>query len=121
MACGPEYLAAYVQLECGTILAEVREDRLLSIRGAITVPVKVLLLFAVAAAVTGCANDTGNLPLSLNSASASFLGGPLPAAVQEADLKRAAQQTVSAKMLAAIALERVTGRTPDPSRFSELR
>jgi hypothetical protein len=92
--------------------------------GADTVPARIVLIVAAAASLAGCANDSH--PLAINSglassAQASMLGGPRPQAVHDADLKRAAQQTVSAKMLAAIALERVTGRTPDPSRFNELR
>lgn len=51
----------------------------------------------------------------------SKLGAATIAQAHDADLKRAAKQTVSAKLLAAIALERVTGRTPDPARFNELR
>lgn len=55
-------------------------------------------------------------------AKASMLGAGSIAREPDADeIKRAAKQTVSAKMLAAIALERVTGRTPDPARFNELR
>ena len=54
-------------------------------------------------------------------AKAAMLGGPVPSDVQTADLKRAEQQTVAARIIAAIALERVTGRTPDPARFNDLR
>jgi hypothetical protein len=94
--------------------------------GETIVPVRMLLLIGIVAAMTGCANETAPTPFGLQSglastAKASMLGGPAVAAVQEADLKRAAKQTLSAKMLAAIALQRVTGRTADPSRFSELR
>jgi hypothetical protein len=94
--------------------------------GDAVVPVRVLLLIGVAAAMSGCANETTPMRFGLQSglsstAKASMLGGPAAAVAQDADLKRAAKQTVSAKMLAAIALQRVTGRTADPSRFSELR
>jgi len=89
------------------------------------VPVRMLLLIGVAGAITGCANENAPSPFGVQtglslSAKASMLGGPAVTAVQEADLKRAAKQTISAKMLAAIALQRITGRTVDPSRFSEL-
>jgi hypothetical protein len=91
------------------------------------VPTRIILVAAAATVLAGCANDIGVHPLSIHSgiagaAKASMLGGPDQASVQEAELKRAAQQkTLSAKMLAAIALERVTGRTPDPARFNDLR
>ena len=88
-----------------------------------TVPLRGLLLIGIAAAALGgCANERAMAPSALGaSIQAAQLGGRPAATQEEADLQRAARQTVSAKMLAAIALERVTGRTPDPSRFNELR
>jgi hypothetical protein len=45
-------------------------------------------------------------------------GGPSGADVDAAlELRQAAKKTLAAKVLAAIALERVTGRKPDPARF----
>jgi hypothetical protein len=88
------------------------------------VPKRILLLLAASVAVTGCANETTRGALSMQAGAAtnaSMLGASSIAAEHDADLKRAAKQTVSAKMLAAIALERVTGRTADPARFGELR
>lgn len=79
--------------------------------------------FVFAATLTcvlaGCVNEQGHSPSGMQ-----MLGAASAATVsndQAADLKRAEKQTVSARMLAAIALQRVTGRTPDPSRFNELR
>ena len=88
-----------------------------------TVPFRGLLLIGtVAALLAGCANERAMAPSALGaSVQAAQLSGRQTVSQEEADLKRAARQTVSAKMLAAIALERVTGRTPDPSRFNELR
>jgi hypothetical protein len=94
--------------------------------GAAIVPERILLIIAIAVGMAGCANERAPSALGLQSgltstAKASMLGGPAVSTVQDADLQRATKQTVSAKMLAAIALQRVTGRTADPSRFSELR
>jgi hypothetical protein len=58
--------------------------------------------------VGGCA---GNQPLSTGFA------GPAQAAVAERD---PAKKTLASKVLSAIALERVTGRKPDPARLNEL-
>jgi len=86
------------------------------------VPIRGFLLIAIAAGLAGCANDQGNTPGLGMTARASMLGaGTIAREIDAEDMKRAAKQTVSAKMLAAIALERVTGRTPDPARFNELR
>ena len=61
--------------------------------------------------LAGCASDS---PLA---------GGLNPIALQAAPaepIRDASKQTLAGKMLAAIALERVTGRKPDPSRLAEL-
>ena len=85
-------------------------------------PIRGFLLIAIAAGLAGCANDQGTAPGLALAAKASMLGaGTIASELDAEDMKRAAKQTVSAKMLAAIALERVTGRTPDPARFNELR
>lgn len=85
-------------------------------------PLRGAVLIGIAIAATGCANDSGGTAsmLSANTQPA-MLGAATLAREHDADLKRAAKQTVSAKLLAAIALQRVTGRTPDPARFNELR
>ena len=45
------------------------------------------------------------------------LGGPAAASEVE---RNPAKQTLASKVLGAIALERVTGRKPDPARLKEL-
>ena len=46
---------------------------------------------------------------------------PGPATAMPAATPRTMKQTLGGKVLSAIALERVTGRKPDPRRFKELR
>jgi hypothetical protein len=58
--------------------------------------------------VAGCAS---NEPLTAGLAS------PAQASEPERDPSK---KTLASKVLSAIALERVTGRKPDPSRFNEL-
>ena len=74
------------------------------LRGAILVLAGVLL--------AGCAN---NQPFSTGFAP------PAQAAQAEPVLDRdPARKTMASKVLSAIALERVTGRKPDPARLNEL-
>jgi hypothetical protein len=75
----------------------------MQLRGIIFVAVT-----AAGAVLGGCSNGQ---PL------ASGLGGPAQAAEFDRDPGR---KTMASKVLAAIALERVTGRKPDPARLSEL-
>lgn len=87
---------------------------------------RLISIAAVSLALAGCANDYTSAQgqkshLGAGSAQASPRTPTLAQAEQDADLRRAAKQTTSSKMLSAIALERVTGRKPDPSRFAELR
>jgi len=70
------------------------------LRGAILILAGVLL--------AGCANSQ---PLSTGFAA------PAQAAEPERDPSK---KTLASKVLSAIALERVTGRKPDPSRLNEL-
>ena len=79
----------------------------------------VVLTFA--SLVAGCANDAPNL--------ASFAVGPsalaitTPAAAASADIPMGEpagyRKTMSDRVLAAMALERVTGLKPDPSRLAD--
>ncbi|RTL71773.1 MAG: hypothetical protein EKK41_08390 [Hyphomicrobiales bacterium] len=62
---------------------------------------------AASALLAGCAN---NSPLSTGFA------GPAQAAETEQD---PAQKSVASKVLSAIALERVTGAKPDPTRLGD--
>jgi hypothetical protein len=70
------------------------------LRGGILILVGVLL--------AGCANN--------QSLSTGFAA---PAQAAEAD-RDPSKKTMASKVLSAIALERVTGRKPDPSRLTEL-
>lgn len=65
-------------------------------------------------ALTGCANE------HRRTEGMQMLGAGAIAS-EHTDLKRAAKQTMSSRMLAAIALQRVTGRKPDPARFNDVR
>lgn len=73
---------------------------------------------AIGVSLTGCASET---PSSFGFASTSALAIATPPAVR-ADVGMGAQdptyrKTMSDRILTAIALERVTGLKPDPSRF----
>jgi hypothetical protein len=67
-----------------------------------------VLLLATSTLVGGCANTQ---PFSAGFA------GPAQASDSEPD---AGKKTLASKVLTAIALERITGRKPDPSRLNEL-
>lgn len=91
-------------------------------------------LFAVVAglSVAGCANDTLAPSASLNMHSLNLITGstqmaepgdvsgaryrPASASGRPVDLAR--DKTMAGKVLTAIALERVTGRKPDPATLS---
>ncbi len=65
--------------------------------------------------LAGCANDTSNVLTGLTPVTPAYaagLGGELS--------QDPTKKTLVSKMLTAIALERVTGRKPDPARLSEL-
>lgn len=67
-----------------------------------------LLIVVACALLPGCANNT-----SMSSA----LTSSAQAAQPERD---PAKKTLASKVLSAIALERVTGRKPDPARLTQL-
>jgi hypothetical protein len=74
----------------------------------------------------GCAQETAN-PLASYAGASAVITGSLPQGYTEAasleaaaETIQAARKTLAAKVLAAIALENVTGRKPDPARFAEL-
>ena len=73
-------------------------------------------MIAVAAVIlAGCAKESGSVLTGLapvSPAEASGIDGNLT--------QDPTKKTLASKMLTAIALERVTGRKPDPSRLSEL-
>jgi outer membrane murein-binding lipoprotein Lpp len=81
------------------LIATERAESML-LRGAILILAGVLL--------AGCANSQ---PLSTGFAA--------PAQAAEPD-RDPSKKTLASKVLSAIALERVTGRKPDPSRLTEL-
>jgi hypothetical protein len=67
------------------------------------------IVILAGAMLAGCANSSP--PLVANFA------GPAQAAEPDRDPSK---KTMASKVLSAIALERVTGRKPDPSRLTEL-
>jgi hypothetical protein len=69
---------------------------------------RLIIVIATSALLGACTNSD---PLR------SDLGGPTAAYELEAEIGK---QTLASKVLGAIALERVTGRKPDPARFTEL-
>ncbi|MEL6372734.1 MAG: hypothetical protein AAFR04_02055 [Pseudomonadota bacterium] len=73
------------------------------------------ILALAAFALCGCANSATriNAIMSANAAEAP----PTTTGVTDEELTR---KTLASKMLAAIALERVTGAKPDPSRLAEV-
>lgn len=64
-------------------------------------------------AASGCAQERGTAVFGYQAA--------LPPEAAEAEMEaQMPKKTLASKVLAAIALERVTGRKPDPSRLTEL-
>ncbi len=92
--------------------------------GGTTVLVRAAAIAVVALAVSGCANERsiGLMGLGFHGAASESAEPAADAAtppgerIPTGDMK----QTLGGKVLSAIALERVTGRKPDPSRFREL-
>jgi hypothetical protein len=80
----------------------------LAIGGLMRMFVRGAIVVLAGALLAGCANGQ---PL------ASSLATPAQAAEPERDPSR---KTLASRVLSAIALERVTGRKPDPSRLNEL-
>ncbi len=73
-------------------------------------------LIAVALALTGCAQERGTAVFGYQTARA-----PETADIEaEMEARHLGKKSMAAKVLAAIALERVTGRKPDPARLTEL-
>jgi hypothetical protein len=70
--------------------------------------VLIILCSVIAEALAGCAN---NPPIATGFAP--------PAQAAEVD-RDPSKKTLASKVLSAIALERVTGRKPDPARLTEL-
>jgi len=73
----------------------------------------------------GCAQEAN--PLAAYAGATGVIAASMPQYTSEAasveaaaETMQAARKTLAAKVLAAIALETVTGRKPDPARFAEL-
>lgn len=110
-------------LNAGAAITVVSRYSVNSTRG-----MRVLIrLMAVSCAVTlagGCANERATTVFAVQpmAANASAMAtGSVTATERDVELRQAAKQTIAGKVLAAIALERVTGRKPDPARLAELR
>lgn len=85
------------------------------------VQVRILIATSAAIVCAACANERPPQVLGYHAQlqaapqhTASLAGEPAQA--QPQDMKK----TMASKVLAAIALERVTGRKPDPSRLAEV-
>jgi hypothetical protein len=79
--------------------------------------IRVGSLAAVALTCAACANE--RQPSYLGMRANAFRTGSLDV-VSPAEAAEPAKKTLASKMLAAIALEKVTGLKPDPARFAEL-
>jgi hypothetical protein len=79
----------------------------------------VVLTFA--SLVAGCANDAPNLASFAVAPSALAIATPAAAAPGDIPMGEpvAYRKTMSDRVLAAMALERVTGLKPDPSRLAD--
>lgn len=79
------------------------------------------VVLTLASVVAGCANDATNLTSFASTPSALAIATPAAAAATEPTVAEpvAYRKTMSDRVLAAIALERVTGMKPDPSRLAD--
>lgn len=73
---------------------------------------------AVALTCTACANERAAAPYALGATGIEAAAKPGERiSASAADVTAPPKKTQASKMLAAMALERVTGRKPDPSRL----
>jgi hypothetical protein len=86
-------------------------------RGIANVVTRSAVVLALVSVVGGCANDAPNLAGFASTSALAIANAPPMAA--RPDTQQTYRKTMSDRVLAAIALERVTGMKPDPSRFSE--
>lgn len=78
------------------------------------------VVLTLASVVAGCANDAPNLASFASTPSALAIAAPAMAAAEPVAAEPVAyRKTMSDRVLAAIALERVTGMKPDPSRLAD--
>jgi hypothetical protein len=83
---------------------------------------RVGMITAAALTCAGCANERSETSIYYQSGLLPSSPAPTTDADTEAAIEshQAAKKTMGAKVLTAIALERVTGRRPDPARLAEL-
>ena len=74
-------------------------------------------LAAATLALCGCAQERGTAVFGYQASALASETASIDAEVEARHLRK---KTLASKVLAAIALERVTGRKPDPSRLTEL-
>lgn len=85
------------------------------------------VLALVCSTLAACSGDKGPLAgaglstLAVAPVSTGTLANDAEALEAAAAARVATKRSMASKMLSAIALERVTGRKPDPARFAELR
>ena len=83
--------------------------------------VRIFAIAMVAVLAGGCARDSGASfggPSYLGAGSLQMVGAAQ--AADRDDIAEAPRKTMAGKVLSAMALERVTGRKPDPSRLNDL-
>jgi hypothetical protein len=83
------------------------------------------MLLGLVLPLAACSNDRatngyGYGGMALTSPVSTGAGADAEAIEATAEARIAGQRSLASKVLAAIALERVTGRKPDPARFAEL-
>ena len=85
----------------------------------VLLPKAVIIAVVLAVLCAGC--SSASMSPSLGSSAALNTGSTgVPLASATAKAGEVPRKTIASKVLAAIALERVTGRTPDPARFADL-
>lgn len=78
------------------------------------------LVLSLAMLAAGCASEAPKLAGFATTSSLAVAGPAVGvAATQQQPSAQSYRKTMSDRVLAAIALERVTGLKPDPSRFAE--
>lgn len=76
-------------------------------------------VLSLALVVAGCANDAPNLAGFATTSSLAIASPATAVAFSQPAQPTSYRKTMSDRVLAAIALERVTGLKPDPARFAE--
>lgn len=97
---------------------KVEASGLLGKRGGIPVKLRIGATVVLALACSACANERNADGLGYGQA-AMHLAAPMLVPLDAAAVPAEQQKTMASKVLSAIALEQVTGRKPDPSRFAD--